>query len=108
MHQAILNILDNAIKYTQEKGIITIDLKQEGNFAVIRVADTGIGIADDDIKKIFESFYRTDEVKMKRLNGLGLGLTMVKWIINAHKGSIDVKSKLGEGSIFSIYIPMNK
>ncbi len=107
IRQAILNIVENSIKYTPEKGIITIELKKINNYAVINICDTGIGIPADKITSIFESFYRTDEVKMKNIQGLGLGLTMVKWIIDSHNGIIEVRSKVDEGSVFSVKLPIN-
>ncbi len=106
MHQAILNIIDNAIKYTNPKGMVSIELTRNASNAVLKVIDTGIGISPENIEKIFERFFRTDDVKMKSISGLGLGLTMVKWIIDAHNGEIVVQSKVGEGTVFIISIPI--
>ena len=106
MHQAILNIIDNAIKYTNPKGMVSIELTRNASNAVLKVIDTGIGISPENIEKIFERFFRTDDVKMKSISGLGLGLTMVKWIIDAHNGEIVVQSKVGEGTAFIISIPI--
>ena len=106
MHQAILNIIDNAIKYTNPKGMVSIELTRNASNAVLKVIDTGIGISLENIEKIFERFFRTDDVKIKSISGLGLGLTMVKWIIDAHNGEIVVQSKVGEGTAFIISIPI--
>jgi signal transduction histidine kinase len=106
MRQAVLNIIENAIKYTKPNGIITIDLKSENRRAVLTVSDTGIGIAPENLENIFERFFRADEVKMKRISGLGLGLTMVKWIVEAHGGKVIVKSQLGKGTVFEINLPI--
>ncbi len=108
MHQAILNIIDNAVKYTPKKGFISIDFRKTiDNYAELRIIDTGIGISQDDLEKVFERFFRTDDVKMKSISGLGLGLTMVKWIVNAHNGKIEIQSKVGNGTAFIVKIPMN-
>lgn len=106
MHQAILNIIDNAIKYTNPKGMVSIELTRKAAHAELRVMDTGIGISPENIEKIFERFFRTDDVKMKSISGLGLGLTMVKWIIDAHNGKVIVQSKIGEGTAFIVRIPI--
>lgn len=102
--EAILNVLDNSLKYTNE-GKISVSLKKEGNYAVITIKDTGKGISEKDLSKIFDRFYRGDKARAGSDKSTGLGLAIVKEIINAHNGSIDVKSKIGEGTTFSILLP---
>ena len=106
LEQALINLLDNAINYT-ERGIITISLKHRDHQVVIEVQDTGIGIPDEHIPRIFERFYVADKSRSKMLGGTGLGLSIVKHIVLLHNGAIDVKSTPGEGTTFSITLPIN-
>jgi two-component system heavy metal sensor histidine kinase CusS len=102
--RAILNILDNAIKYTPHQGKITVTLKRDQKFAVINVNDTGRGIAEKDMPHIFERFYRgslTDKTQ-----GSGLGLAIAQSIIHVHHGTIQVKSTAGKGTIVTISLPI--
>ena len=103
LQQAIANLLDNAIKYTSEGGVINIQTAQEHQNIIVRVKDTGIGIHPQELPKIWDRLYRGDKSRSQR--GLGLGLSLVKAIILAHKGRVDVSSNLGEGSIFTVHIP---
>ena len=106
-----LNLFDNAIKYSNEKTEITCftgRTKKEG-FAFVTVKDEGIGIADDAIKNIFERFYRADASRTRDEGySLGLGLSIVKAVVEAHGGWVDVKSEHGKGASFSVYLPVNK
>ncbi len=106
LQQAIANLLDNAIKYTPADGVIDIQTFQEHQNAVISIEDTGIGIHPQELPKIWERLYRGDKSRSQR--GLGLGLSLVRAIILAHKGRVEVSSAPGEGSIFTIYIPNNR
>jgi two-component system phosphate regulon sensor histidine kinase PhoR len=100
LRQVFINLLQNAIKYTDE-GTIEIILQEEKKFVNISIKDTGIGIPEEDIDRIFERFYRVDKARSRTVGGTGLGLAIVKHIIEAHNSKIIVSSKLGEGSIFS-------
>jgi two-component system phosphate regulon sensor histidine kinase PhoR len=100
LRQVFLNLLQNAIKYTDE-GTIEILIEEEKKFVNISIKDTGIGIPEEDIDRIFERFYRVDKARSRTVGGTGLGLAIVKHIIEAHNSKIVVQSKLGEGSIFS-------
>lgn len=100
LRQVFLNLLQNAIKYTDE-GTIEIIIEEEKKFVNISIKDTGIGIPEEDIDRIFERFYRVDKARSRTVGGTGLGLAIVKHIIEAHNSKIMVHSKLGEGSIFS-------
>jgi heavy metal sensor kinase len=106
LHQAVLNIVDNAIKYTPEGGKISIELKNGGSFANIIVSDTGMGIPAEQLPRIFDRFYRVDKARASTIQGSGLGLSIVKWIVDAHNGKINVQSKLHEGTTFTLNMPV--
>ena len=101
----VYNLLDNAVKYCTTKPFISITTKNERNYLVIEIKDNGIGIRKEDLKMIFDKFYRVSTGNIHDIKGFGLGLFYVKLIINEHNGSIDVKSKIGEGSTFIIKLP---
>ena len=101
-HQLAVNLIENAIKYSNENGIVKIDLTLEEQYFVFKVKDNGIGIPKNDIPRIFERFYRVDKSRSTR--GTGLGLAIVKHIVKLFNGEISVKSKLGIGSTFTVKI----
>jgi heavy metal sensor kinase len=105
LRQMIWNILHNGIKYTQLKGELKVSLRDEGEFALLSIQDTGIGIPKNDLPSIFNRFYRVDKARSRDEGGSGLGLSICKYIAEAHKGRIDVESKLSVGSCFKIRIP---
>lgn len=100
------NLVGNAIRYTPEGGRVTIGWRHESEFAVIEVEDTGIGIAPEDQQRIFERFYRVDRARSREQGGTGLGLAIVKHLVQAFGGEVSLRSALGEGSTFSIRIPL--
>ena len=103
----LLNILiDNAIKYSPENTTIEVCIKNNENNLEIKVKDQGIGIAPDDIKKIFERFYRVDKARSRSIGGFGLGLAIAKMIVERHHGEIKVSSEIGVGSTFKIFLPI--
>ena len=104
--QVMINLIDNAIKYSPEGGLITISAKLVNNVLQIDVSDTGIGISEKDLPRIFERFYRVDKARSRELGGTGLGLSIVKHIVQAHGGEVWVRSELGLGSTFSFTIPL--
>ena len=104
LEQMLINLLDNAIKYT-EKGTIVVALKRKVETVEIIVEDTGIGIPQEHLARIFERFYVVDKSHSKKLGGTGLGLSIVKHIVLAHKGTIDVKSSLSKGTTFTVRLP---
>jgi two-component system OmpR family sensor kinase len=106
LRQAISILLDNAVKYTPEGGRVTMRIVEEDGSVGVEVADTGIGIPEDQIPHVFERFYRAEEARSTE--GLGLGLSIARQIAEDHKGSIEVRSKPGEGSTFIIRIPRSK
>jgi two-component system phosphate regulon sensor histidine kinase PhoR len=104
LEQVFINILDNAIKYT-EKGEIIIYIENEKNYINVSIKDTGFGILEEHLDRIFERFYVVDKSRSKKLGGTGLGLSIVKHIVLLHKGTIKVESKIGVGSTFAIKLP---
>jgi two-component system phosphate regulon sensor histidine kinase PhoR len=104
--QVLFNILDNAVKYTEEGWTVGVKVTQEGHSAIIRVSDTGVGIPEADRFRIFERFYRVDRARSRELGGTGLGLAIVKHIVEAHGGTVTVDSQLRKGSTFSVTIPI--
>jgi len=104
--QVMINLLDNAIKYTPEGGSVTVAAKAVNDTLQIDVSDTGIGIEGNDIPRIFERFYRVDKARSRELGGTGLGLSIVKHIVQAHGGQVWVVSEFGKGSTFSFTIPL--
>ncbi|MDO9464885.1 MAG: ATP-binding protein [bacterium] len=102
--QVLLNLIDNAVKYTQEGDEVTISAKEKDGFVQVDVTDTGIGIPEKDISRLFERFYRADKARSRELGGTGLGLSIVKHIVQAHNGQVSVQSVLGKGSTFSFTI----
>jgi PAS domain S-box-containing protein len=100
------NLVGNAIKFTPAGGTITVRVCQEGEWVVLQVADTGIGIPPDEQERIFDRFYQIDGSARRRYRGFGLGLTLVKEIVEAHDGTVGVESEEGEGSVFTVKLPV--
>lgn len=107
LKEALINILDNSLKYTDE-GKVTISSVKRGNFAKISIEDTGRGIPKEDLNRIFDRFYRGDKARTSSEKSTGLGLAIVKEIVNAHDGRIEVKSEVGKGTVFSLFLPIEK
>jgi two-component system phosphate regulon sensor histidine kinase PhoR len=105
--EAIVNLLDNAVKYSSEIKFIKIVIGNEDDSVFIEVQDKGIGISEEDQKKVFDKFYRVTSGLVHTTKGTGLGLSLVKQIMDAHKGKIVLKSKIGEGSSFKLLFPKN-
>ncbi len=105
LEQALVNLVDNAIKYSEPDKEVQLEAKQVGKEIVITVRDRGCGIPKEHLSRIFERFYRVDKGRSRKEGGTGLGLSIVKHIVNSHKGRINVESSPGSGSAFSIYLP---
>lgn len=102
LKQIFINLISNAISYSLQGGRVTISMKEGLNSVAVSISDTGIGIAQEEIPRIFERFYRVDKARSRNSGGTGLGLAIVKHLVEAHKGKISVESKLGKGTTFTI------
>jgi signal transduction histidine kinase len=98
----ILNLFENAVKYSSADSIISLSLKAHKENVILKVADTGVGVSEDDRNKIFEKFYRAGNEDTRKTKGTGLGLYIVKHIVELHNGSIIVKNNIPKGSIFEV------
>ncbi len=107
LRQMLLNLIDNAIKYSRQKGAINLRLVREQNAARIIVSDNGIGIPEADLPRIFDRFYRVDRARSREMGGAGLGLSITRWIVEAHGGTLSVKSDLSVGSEFTVTLPVS-
>jgi two-component system phosphate regulon sensor histidine kinase PhoR len=105
LKQVFINIISNAISYTPNQGVIYISAAKTGSAVLTEIRDTGIGIEASEIPRIFERFYRVDKARSRNSGGTGLGLAIVKHLVEAHKGSISVKSEVGKGTSFIIELP---
>lgn len=107
LSMALTNLIENAVKYNEDGGKVSVSLNADHKFFYIRVKDTGVGIPEDCHELIFDRFYRVDKARSRDTGGTGLGLAITRNIILLHKGSIKVNSKVGEGSTFTVRIPLN-
>jgi heavy metal sensor kinase len=105
LERCLLNLLDNAIKYTPHGGTVCVCVWRDGNHARLDVQDTGAGMSPDVLPHIFERFYRADGARASGVEGAGLGLSLVKWIVDRHEGRIEVHSGIGHGSTFAVWLP---
>ncbi|MBP7175982.1 MAG: HAMP domain-containing protein [Thermoclostridium sp.] len=108
LEQLLLNVVGNAIKYTPDHGQITVSVGKRDEYACISVVDTGIGIPEEDIKRIFERFYRVDKARSRQMGGTGLGLSIAREIAISHGGSIEASSEPGKGTEITILLPADK
>jgi signal transduction histidine kinase len=108
LHQAVYNLIENAIKYTMENGSVTVRVRTTPIDLLFEVEDTGIGIAPDDLPRLFEKFYRGKQREARAQHGTGLGLAIVRSIAERHGGRVWVESQLGKGSIFYLQIPVTQ
>lgn len=104
--QVAFNLVENAVKYNRPGGRVTLSLGREGDRVCFRVADNGVGIPKADRQRIFERFYRVDKARSRDVGGTGLGLAIVKHLVNAHGGRIELQSREGEGSTFTVWLPV--
>jgi signal transduction histidine kinase len=104
--QALGNLVDNAIKYTPPGGVVRAKGAKQGGEVLIAVSDTGIGIGPEELPRIWDRLYRGDRSRSQK--GLGLGLSLVKAIVEAHKGEVKVSSEPGKGSVFTICLPLDQ
>jgi heavy metal sensor kinase len=106
LRRLFLILIDNAVKYTPVNGHVAVSLRRNNGFAVAEVRDTGIGIAESDLPNVFERFYRADKARSRESGGVGLGLSIGRWITEVHAGTIEVQSAPGRGSVFQIRLPI--
>jgi signal transduction histidine kinase len=106
LQRLMLNLLDNALKFTLPGGEVMLRVYREGGRARIDVRDTGVGLAPEDARQVFQRFFRADPARSPTAEGAGLGLSLVRWIVDAHHGTVVVGSRLGEGSTFTVTLPV--
>ncbi|MBD3646003.1 MAG: GHKL domain-containing protein, partial [Pseudomonadales bacterium] len=106
LEQMLVNLVENGIRYSRDEGKVMMRLRVQGQMAVIEIEDDGIGIPEQEQQRIFERFYRVDRARSRERGGTGLGLSIVKHIALSHKGSIDVSSRVNEGSVFTVRLPL--
>ena len=105
IREAIVNLLSNAMRYTDVNGLVNVTVGESQEDVVISVSDTGIGIAKEDIPQAFSRFWRSDSSRARASGGLGVGLSITKEILDRHNGTISIESELGRGTTFSLHIP---
>ena len=108
IREAVVNLMSNAMRYTDEDGWVTVTVRQDKSDVLIAVQDTGIGIAKEDIPQTFSRFWRSDVSRERVSGGLGVGLSLTKEIVDKHNGTILVESELGKGTTFTLRIPQNR
>ena len=106
LKQVVVNLIDNAIKYTQEHGTVTLTVEETGTSAVLEVSDNGVGIPADALPYVFERFYRADKVRSRDLGGAGLGLSIVRSIVQAHGGTVEINSRSEQGTTCRVELPL--
>jgi len=105
LEQAVMNLIDNAIKYSEEDARVEVEAAGGAGNVIIRVTDHGCGIPAENLPRLFERFYRVDKARSRKLGGTGLGLAIVKHIVQAHRGTVEASSVVGQGSVFTITLP---
>ncbi len=108
LEQVVANLVDNAVKYTDSGGRVEVRVGKRDGWAVLEVEDTGCGIPREHLDRIFERFYVVDKSRSRRLGGTGLGLSIVKHAVSLHGGRVEVRSKVGKGSIFTVFLPLTE
>jgi heavy metal sensor kinase len=107
LQQLFTNLIDNAIKYTSQ-GSIHVTVEKNEGAVLVKIIDTGMGIPKEEQEKIFKRFYRMDKSRSRETGGVGLGLSIVEWIVHAHHGRIEVDSEINQGSTFTVYLPLQR
>ncbi|OQM45615.1 PAS domain-containing sensor histidine kinase [Anoxybacillus sp. UARK-01] len=107
LKQIFINLITNALTYTQKSGRVEASIEEQNDEVLVHISDTGIGIEEQEIPRIFERFYRVDKARSRNSGGTGLGLAIVKHLVEAHHGYMTVKSKVGHGTTFTVHFPKN-
>jgi signal transduction histidine kinase len=107
LRRLFLILIDNAVKYTPAGGHVHVRLEASDGNAIVAVSDSGIGITETDLPYIFDRFWRADKVRSRGMGGAGLGLSIARWIVERHEGTIEVQSKAGQGSTFIVKMPLS-
>jgi len=107
LKQLVVNLLDNALKYTPRRDLITVELSCSADEATLTVRDAGIGISPEDLPHVFERFYRADPARSRDPGGTGLGLAIVKWLVDQHEGDISIDSAVGSGTTVTVRLPLS-
>ena len=102
----MINLVDNALKFTKENGRVMVRVFRDGDSAQIEVQDNGVGLSPADALQVFERFFRADPARSSSIAGAGLGLSLAQWIAAQHGGAVAVRSRLGEGSTFTLALPI--
>jgi signal transduction histidine kinase len=105
LRRLVMNLLDNAVRYTPRGGRVSAALETSPEYIKVSISDTGAGIAPRDAARVFERFYRADQARSRRDGGFGLGLSIVQWIAEAHRGTVELSSQPGAGSVFTVTLP---
>jgi signal transduction histidine kinase len=105
LRELVMNLASNAVWYNHEEGRVDIAVRRDGALACLDVADTGIGIAPEDLPHIFDRFYRADRARAREAGGSGLGLAVAKWVVESHGGEITCSSEIGRGTRFVVRLP---
>lgn len=106
LQQVFVNLLDNAIKFNAPGGRVTVRARYSGSSVAVSIEDTGIGIPEQDLPRIFERFYRVDKARSRELGGTGLGLSIVKHLVDLHQGTVSAQSRVGDGTVFTVTLPL--
>ncbi len=108
LSQVLVNVLDNAVKFTPNGGRITVEAEERADGLVLKISDTGVGIPGEEIQRLGERFYRVDKTRSRELGGTGLGLSIVKHLMIAHNGRMEIESQPGRGTTVFLYFPLNR
>jgi signal transduction histidine kinase len=105
LRQVLINVLDNSLKYTCEGGTVTVRVGQTDRAGIVTIADTGIGIPPEHLPRVFDRFYRVDKARTRTAGGTGLGLSIAQSIVKAHRGTIEIASSPGQGTVCAVTLP---
>ncbi len=106
LEQVVVNLLTNALRYTDAGGRVSLSVRQVGDDAVLEVADSGVGISPEDLPHVFTRFWRGEKSRSRATGGAGIGLSIVQELVRAHGGRVSVQSTVGQGSVFRVVVPV--